>query len=424
MNQSSLMHLSPVVYRYTDILVDRAEGLDVYATDGQRYLDFTSGIAVTNTGHCHPRVVAAAQEQVAKIIHGQHNILYHQPLLDLLSELPSLFPSHISRFFFANSGAEAVESAMKLARQATGKPNMIVFEGGFHGRTVGTMSLTTSNTIYRAGYGPLMPGVFVAPFPYAYHYGWSAEETLDFCIEQLQRLLLTQTAPEETAAMLVEPVLGEGGYVFPPSGFLTSLRAVCDEHDILLIVDEIQTGFGRTGRWFAHQHEDVEPDIVTMAKALGSGFPLSAIGCRPELLNHTTPGSHGGTYAANAVSCAAAAATIRTIREEALVENSAALGEYLLGKLEKLQEEYPVVGDVRGLGLMVGTEFTTPDGHPDGDTAKAVRKACLDRNLILLSCGPHGNVIRWIPALVVSREEIDEALQVFEEALTTVCSQS
>ena len=420
MSQDPREHLSPVWARYTEILAERAEGAYLYAADGRRYLDFTTGIGVTNTGHCHPRVVAAAREQVGKLIHGQVNIVYHQPMLDLVDELLTVVPERLESFFFSNSGAEAIEASVKLARQATGRPNVIVFQGGFHGRTVGTMSLTTSNTIYRVGYQPLMAGVFVAPFPYAYRYGWTPEETTAFCLRELRHLLATQTAPRETAAVLVEPVLGEGGYVPPPPGFLKGVGQICDQHDLLFIADEVQSGFGRTGRWFGHQHYDVSPDILVMAKGLASGFPLSGIAARPQLMDAWISGSHGGTYGGNAVSCAAAAATVRVIREGGLVENSARMGEYLMSRLRTVQARHPAIGDVRGLGLMVAAEFTAADGQPDAGTAKAVRLACLEEGLMLLTCGPYGNVIRWIPPLIVNQAQLDEALGIFESALAKV----
>jgi 4-aminobutyrate aminotransferase len=372
---------------------------------------------VTNTGHCHPQVVAAAQEQAGKLIHGQVNIVFHQPLLDLASELLTIVPAALESFFFSNSGAEAVEAALKLARQATGRPNVIVFQGSFHGRTVGTMSLTTSNTIYRAGYQPLMAGVFVAPFPYAYRFGWTPKQSTEFCLRELRHLLATQTAPGETCAVLIEPVLGEGGYVPPPPDFLKGVQQICSEHDLLFIIDEVQSGFGRTGRWFGHQHYGVEPDVMIMAKGLASGFPLSGIATRPKFMEKWIPGSHGGTYGGNAVSCAAAAATIRVIREEGMVENSARMGEYLLDRLRAIQEKHPAIGDVRGLGLMVAAEFTTAQGEPDTSAAKAVRVKCLEQGLMLLTCGPYGNVIRWIPPLNVTRQQLDEALEIFEDTL-------
>jgi len=306
---------------------------------------------------------------------------------------------------------------VKLARHATGRPNVIVFQGSFHGRTALTMALTTSKTVYRAGYQPLPPGVFVAPYPYVYRYGWSPEETVSFCLRELEFLLETQTAPWETAAMLVEPVLGEGGYVVPPRGFIKGLRRICDEHGILLIADEIQSGFGRTGRWFGIEHFDGAPDVVTMAKGLASGLPLSGIAARRELMERWIAGSHGGTYGGNAVACAAAVATIRTIREEGLLENAQRMGARIMDGLRALQAEFPVIGDVRGLGLMIGAEFTAPDRTPATGLVKAVVNGCLKRRLMLLTCGPWGNTIRWIPPLVVTQEQVEEALAAFKGAL-------
>ncbi len=426
MDTSNTNLISPVWSRITPILAERAEGAYVYDQDGARYLDFTSGIGVTNTGHCHPKVVQAVQEQAAKLMHAQVNIIFHRPLLELAEELRTVVPQGLDSFFFSNSGAEAVEGAVKLARHATGRPNVIVFQGSFHGRTALTMALTTSKTIYRAGYQPLPAGVFVAPYPYAYRYGWSPEDTEAFCLRELKLLLKSQTAPFETAAILVEPVLGEGGYVVPTPGFLASLRCICDEHGFLLIADEIQSGFGRTGKWFAIQHFGVEPDIMTMAKGLASGLPLSGIAARRELMERWIPGSHGGTYGGNAVACAAAVATIRVIREEGLLENAQRMGTLLMERLRELQSEFGkrsgVIGDVRGLGLMVGAEFTDSDGTPATDLAKAVVKGCLKRHLLLLTCGPWDNTVRWIPPLVVTEEQVEEALVIFKDALEEAIS--
>lgn len=418
--QTSMDRLSSVWTHLTHIVVERAEGINLYDADGNEYIDFTSGIGVTNTGHCHPAVVKAVQEQAAKMLHGQANIVFHPPMLDLVEELRTVAPPHLDSFFFSNSGAEAVEASIKLARQATGRSNIIVFQGSFHGRTVGTMSLTTSKTVYRVGYQPLMSGVFVAPYPYAYRYGWSDEETTDFCLRELQFLLLSQTAPQETAAILIEPVLGEGGYVVPPARFMQALRDICNEHGILLIIDEVQSGFGRTGKFFAIEHFDVKPDIMVMAKGLASGLPLSGIAAPRELMDRWIPGSHGGTYGGNAVACAAAAVTVRVLRDEGLVENAAAMGDRLMAGLRDLQAKHPVIGDVRGLGLMVATEFIGGDGHHGKDFAVQVQKACLAENLLLLTCGTYGNVIRWIPPLVVNAEQIDDALVVFGRAVKQI----
>jgi 4-aminobutyrate aminotransferase len=335
--------------------------------------------------------------------------------------LRTIVPPNIDGFFFSNSGAEALEGAMKLARQATGRTNIIVFLGSFHGRTVGTMSMTTSKTIYRVGYQPLMPGVFVAPFPYAYRYGWDEEKTSQWCLEELEYLLTTQTAPEETAAILVEGVLGEGGYVVPPVSFMQGLRQICDRHGILLILDEVQSGLGRTGKWFAFEHYGIVPDIIAVAKALASGMPLSGVFSPMDLMKKWVPGTHGGTYGGNAVAAAAAVATIQAMRDEDMPGNARQRGVQLMTGLRHLQEEFPAIGDVRGVGLMVATEFRTPDRKPDKATAKAIVHACQDRKLLLLTCGPWDNTIRWIPPLIVKPEQVEDALGILRESLNEVC---
>jgi 4-aminobutyrate aminotransferase len=413
-------HIAPVWTRYTPIIAQRAEGSYIYDLEGNTYLDFTCGIGVTNTGHCHSRVVEAVKEQAGLLLHGQVNIVMHLPMLNLVQELRSILPSDLDGYFFSNSGAEAIEGAIKLARAATGRPNIVVFQGSFHGRTVGTMSLTTSKTIYRAGYQPLMPGVFVAPFPYAFRYGWDEERTSQWCLEELEYLFTTQTAPQETAAILIEPVLGEGGYIVPPASFMKGLRAICDQHRILLITDEIQSGFGRTGRWFGFEHFEIVPDIMTVAKGLASGLPLSGVFSRMDLMKKWTAGSHGGTYGGNAVASAAAVATIQAIKEENLLENSQTRGIQLMTGLRHLQEEFPVIGDVRGVGLMVGVEFRNKNRQPDRETAKAVLHACQEDRLLLLTCGPWDNTIRFIPPLVVNEAQIDEGLHILARALKKV----
>ena len=418
--QENLPYLSPVWTHYTPIIVDHAQGAYIYDLEGNAYLDFTCGIAVTNTGHCHPKVVEAIQRQAGQLLHGQVNIVVHKPLLELVDVLRTILPPEMDGFFFSNSGAEAVEGAIKLARMATGRPNIVVFQGSFHGRTTGTMALTTSKTVYRAGYQPLMAGVFVAPYPYAYRYGWDAEQTSQWCLEELEYLLLTQTAPAETAAFLVETVLGEGGYVVPPASFLRGLRDICDRHGILLILDEIQCGMGRTGKWFAFEHIGILPDIMTVAKGLASGMPLSGVFSHMDLMKKWIPGSHGGTYGGNAVAAAAAVATIEAMKEDHMVENARDRGIQLISGLRHLQEEFPVIGDVRGIGLMVGSEFRTVDGKPEKAVAKAVAHYCQENKLLMLTCGPWDNTIRWMPPLIVSEGQIDQALKIFAAALQEI----
>jgi len=416
---STLDHISPIWSRAFSVMVDHGEGSYLYDVEGKRYLDFTCGIGVTNTGHAHPRVVKAIQEQAAKLIHGQANIVYHKPMFELVDELLTIVPPALDSFYFSNSGAEIVEGGVKLAKQFTGRPNVIVFQGSFHGRTHLTMAMTTSKTVYRVAYQPLVPGIFVAPYPYAFYYGWDEQTTLDFCLRELKKLLKSQTAPEETACIVVEPVLGEGGYVVPPAGFLPELRKLCDEHGILLIADEVQSGFGRTAKFFAVEHTQTVPDIMLMAKGIASGLPLSGLAARKELMSKWKPGTHGGTFGGNVVACAAAVATIRAMKEEKLIENAAARGAQLMAGLCKLQAEFSQIGEVRGAGLMVGVEFGRP-GAPDPATAKAVAKAAFERGLMLLGCGTFDNVIRWVPPLVVNEQQMDEALKIFAAALDSI----
>ncbi|MCC6616905.1 MAG: aminotransferase class III-fold pyridoxal phosphate-dependent enzyme [Anaerolineae bacterium] len=423
MTTISTDHLSPVWSHLTTIQPVRGHGIYLYDADGKRYIDFTSGIGVTNTGHCHPHVVNAIQEQAANLIQGQINVVISPSAIELSNLLNEVTPPHIDSFFFSNSGAEATEGAVKLARAATKRPNVIVFQGSFHGRTAQTMAMTTSKTIYRAGYQPLPAGVFVAPFPYSYYYGWDGDTTSAYCLEQFELLLKSQTAPFETAAVVIEPVLGEGGYVPAPTRFLRELHALCRKHDILFIADEVQSGFGRTGKLFCFEHAGITPDIIIMAKGLGSGMPISCVGASHELMSRWPVGSHGGTYGGGALAAAAAVATIQVMRDEDLPGNAEEQGEHLVLGLKRLQSKFSVLGDVRGRGLMIGCEFTR-NGQPDASAASAVQKACLERHLLLLTCGTYGNVIRWIPPLVVNEAQIDEALHIFGEALAVVEGQS
>ncbi len=416
MESNGLDMLAPVWSHLTTIQPERGEGIYLYEADGTRYTDFTSGIGVTNTGHCHPRIVSAIQEQAAKLIHGQINVVIPPSTIRLAETLKTVMPDEIDCFFFSNSGAEATEGAVKLARMATGRTSIITFQGSFHGRTAQAMAMTNSKSVYRSRYQPLPAGVFVAPFPYAYHYGWDEDTAIDFCMRELDLILKTQPAPEETAAIIMEPVLGEGGYVPAPARFMKEVRDLCARYGIMFIADEVQTGFGRTGKFWGFQHADLTPDIIVMAKGLGSGMPISGIAAPKAIMDKWPVGSHGGTYGGAALATATAVATVQTIRDEKLTENAALMGERLMDGLVELQGRYPVIGDVRGRGLMVGTEFGR-DGRPDKDLTKAVQKGCIDRHLLLLTCGSYENVIRWIPPLVVNETQIDDGLTIFEEAL-------
>lgn len=415
-----MAELSSILKQATGVVVDRGEGVLVFDEDGRRYLDFTAGIGVTSTGHCHPRVVEAAQRQVGRLIHGQYTTVMHRPLLDLVDRMGEVLPEGLDRMFFANSGSEAVEAALRLARQATGRPNVVVFHGGFHGRTVAAASLTTSGTRFRSGFSPLMSGVAVAPFPNAPHYGWTQDQATDFALRELDHVLQSLSSPADTAAFLVEPVLGEGGYVPATRGFLDGLRERADQHGILLVIDEVQTGFGRTGRFWGGDHFGVRPDILITAKGLASGFPLSGIAAPAELMEGAWPGSQGGTYGGNAVACAAALATLDVIRDERLVANAAERGDQLKQALQEVSARHDAITDVRGLGLMLGNEFRDGQGNPDGATATAVQQEAARQGLLLLTCGAWGQVVRFIPALVVDAEQVKEAAAIWADAVDSV----
>lgn len=414
-------HIGAGVGRMSQIIMERGQGTWVWTATGQKYLDFTSGIGVTSTGHSHPKVVKAAQEQMAKIIHAQVGVGYNSASLALIRDLLPHMPQGLDSFVFLNSGSEATENAVKLARHATGKPNLIVFKGGYHGRTLGAMSFTTSKTIYRSGFGPHLPGVFITPFPYCINCPAASCASGACCnspLEELRLLLKTQTTPAETCAIMVEPVLGEGGYVPMPPGFLKQLRSLCDEHKMLLIADEVQTGFGRTGEMFACDgHYGTVPDILVIAKGIASGFPMAAIVSRQALTATQPAGSMGGTYTANPVACAAASATLAVMQEEGLVANSKARGAQLMTGLRALQQtgKYPI-RDVRGLGLMVGLEFNR---NVTAGTASAVSNACLKHSMLLLTTSVY-ETVRFIPPLTVTEQEIALGLEIFQRALDDV----
>lgn len=409
--------LSPLLKQATPVVVERALGSWIYGTDGEKYLDFTTGIGVTSTGHCHPRVVEAAREQAGIIIHAQYTTVMHKPLIALTERLGEVLPSGLDSIFYANSGSEAVEASIRLARMATGRPNIIAFHGGFHGRTVAAASLTTAGTKFRSGFSPIMGGVHIAPFPYAFRYGWDLETTIDFALKELDYLLQTISSPADTAGFIIEPVLGDGGYLPTPPRFLEGVRERADRHGIVLILDEVQAGVGRTGKFWGHEHSTVKPDVLITAKGLASGFPISAIAASTELMSKAWPGSQGGTYGGNAVSAAAAVATLDVVREEGLVENARIRGDQLRAGLDALRLNNPLMGDVRGLGLMQAIEFVTEAGEPNAALANAVQQAAIAENLLLLTCGSGGNVVRVIPALNVDSAEIATGLESLGAAL-------
>ncbi len=405
-----MSHLSNVWFSVTPLQVASGRGCWVTTTDGEEYLDFAAGIAVNSTGHAHPAVAKAIADQAQRFIHAQVNVFKHDLLEPLAAKLAEITPAGIDTFFYANSGAEITEAAVKLAKQATKRPHVVVFSGSFHGRTHLAMAMTTSKTGYRAGHAPLPAGIFVAPYPDPLAADQQAEVAR--ALDGFDHLLKSMTAPDETAAVILEPVLGEGGYVPAPPAFIHGLVERCRQHGILFIADEVQSGFGRTGRMFAVDHYGVEPDIICMAKGIASGFPFAALGTRRELDDKWTTGSHGGTYGGNAMGCAAALATIEIMSDPAFLENVRARGEQLQAGLRELQSEHGVIAQVRGLGLMVGTEFT------DAARVAAITKHCFEEGrLILMNAGTYGRTLRWMPPLVVDEREIDLALAAFGAAL-------
>jgi 4-aminobutyrate aminotransferase len=411
-------HLSDVWFRASDLAVASGSGCTVTTVDGREYLDFTSGVAVTSTGHCHPHVVEAIQRQAARFVHAQVNCYRHDLLEPLADRLASITPEPIDTFFLTNSGAEATEAAVKLARQATGRPGLVVFAGSFHGRTAQTMAMTTSRSAYRVGYQPLPSGVFVAPFPYALRWGCSEDDAVARALDEFDHLLHTQTAPSELAAVVIEPVLGEGGYLPAPASFLQGLEARCREHGILFVVDEVQSGFGRAGTMFACEPSGVRPDIIVLAKGIASGFPLAAIGAAAELMARWPTGAHGGTYGGNPIGCAAALATIDVLSAPGFLEQARARGDQLRAGLGALAARHQTIAEVRGPGLMVGVELMA-GGRPDPARAGAVVSHCRENGqLLLMTAGSDANVVRWMPPLVVTAEEIDRGVAAFDAALT------
>ena len=412
--------LSPVMARYFERVWSHGEGHRLYDADGRAYLDFATGIATTILGHAHPAVSAAVHAQVDRLLHVMNGLGYAEPVSRMAELLVATLPAPLDTVIFGNSGAEAIEGALKLARRATGRPAIIAFQGGFHGRTYGALSVTTSSPNYQAGHGPLLPGVSIVPYPNAYrdHDGDEGAAT-ESALAALAALLRDDVDPTTVAAVLIEPILGEGGYVPAPAEFLRELRALCDRHEILLISDEVQTGYGRTGRMWGFEHAGIVPDIVCAAKGIANGLPLGAVVARRELHERWGKGAHGSTFGGNPVACAAGIAVLETIARDGLVANAAARGEQLLEGLRPLADVYPGIGDVRGRGLMVGVELVRDRStrEPDGAAGDALIARCADLGLLLLTCGPAHNIVRWLPPLNASAAEVDEALGIFTAAL-------
>lgn len=407
-------------------VIDRAEGAVVYDVDGNRFLDLAGGIGCLAVGHSHPKVVRAIQEQAARFTHTDYTVMPYEVYVTLAERLartvPGPAPKKVALF---NSGAEAVENAVKIARAATGRPALIAFEGGFHGRTYMAMTLTSRVDPYKRRFGPFVPEVYRVPYPYVYRSPFpTAEQTLDDCLRRLREAFALQVEPDRVAAIVVEPVQGEGGFVVPPPGFLPRLREVCDRHGILLVVDEVQTGFGRTGRMWAVEHAGVEPDLLVAAKSIAAGMPLAAVVGRAEIMDRVHDSGIGGTYVGNPVACAAALAVLEIFEEERLPERAARIGEILLAAFRELYEECPQVGDVRGLGAMVAMEFVRDrrTKEPAPDLVTRILRRALEGGVLLLRAGVYGNVIRVLVPFVITDAQLEEALRVIRRAVREATS--
>jgi len=411
--------LSPVMARYFERTWSHGRGHRLYDADGQAYLDFATGIATTILGHGHPAVTAAVHAQADRLLHLMNGLGYIEAVSRLAERLAATLPEPLDSVIFGNSGAEAIEAAIKLARRASGRPAIVAFEGAFHGRTYGALSVTTSSPNYQLGHGPLLPDVHIVPYPDAYRrFGGDEAAATATSLDDLSRLL-DQVEPSRVAAIVIEPELGEGGYVPAPLDFLRRLRALCDRHGILLISDEVQTGYGRTGRMWGFEHAGIVPDVVCAAKGIANGLPLGAMVASRELHERWGRGAHGSTFGGNPVACAAALAVLDTIEAEGLVANAAARGDQLRAGLDVLAGRDARIGDVRGRGLMLGVEFVRDreTREPDGELGDAVIARCADAGLLLLTCGPAHNIVRWLAPLDVSAAEIDEGLGIFERVL-------
>ncbi|HYD94572.1 MAG TPA: 4-aminobutyrate--2-oxoglutarate transaminase [Noviherbaspirillum sp.] len=399
-----------------NFFAQRALNAELWDVENRRYIDFASGIAVLNTGHRHPRLVAAIEEQLGRFTHTAYQIVPYEGYVTLAERINAIAPGDFDKkTAFFSTGAEAVENAIKVARSATGRPAVIAFTGGFHGRTMMGMALTGKVAPYKLGFGPFPAEVYHAPFPVALH-GVTVEQSL----AALQTLFKADVDPRRVAAIILEPVQGEGGFHVAPPAFMESLRALCDEHGILLVCDEVQTGFARTGKMFAIEHYAVVPDLITMAKSLAGGMPLSALCGRAELMDAPAPGGLGGTYAGNPLAIASAHAVLDVIRDENLVERANVLGNRLKERLNTVRERVREIAEVRGLGAMVAVEFHDPaTRQPDAGFARKVQAAALEKGLLLLTCGTHANVIRFLFPLTIEDALMDEALDILEEVLGT-----
>jgi 4-aminobutyrate aminotransferase len=411
---------------HPNLPVIKEEGCYYFGLDGKKYLDFTSGIAVTNVGHRHPKVVQAIKDAADELVHGPIGVIQYESILRLADELADILPGDLDCFFFGNSGTEAVEGALKLAKYVTQRPYVISFTGCFHGRTQGALSVSNSKSKYRKFQ---QPNGLTYQIPYfdpkdpqilCEDGTISEEEAVKQLEKEFTKLFKHQVSPEEVACIILEPILGEGGYIIPPTAWLKKIREICDQNNILLIFDEVQTGFGRTGEWFASQTFGVTPDIMAIAKGIASGIPLSATVANHKLMQQWPLGSHGTTFGGNPIACSAALATLEIIKEENLLENSKEAGTYAKHQLEKLKEKHPIIGSIRCAGLMIGIEIINPEtNQPDGKAVSKILDLSLEAGVLFYLCGNEGEVIRMIPPLTITKDQIDTGLQMLDEALIT-----
>jgi len=413
LEQRAARVLSPVLGHYTWLEVDRGEGSWLITRDGKRILDLTCGIAVTPVGHAHPKVVAAIQAQASKLAHICAGVAAYEPNIALAEALGGIAPAGLDMVFFGNSGAEAIEGSIKLARQVTGRESIIVFRGGFHGRSVGAASVTTSKSLYRKGYGALLPEIHVAPYPYPLDCPITPAHDAETCgqhsLAQIEQMLDHDVPAEQVAAILIEPVLGEGGYVAPPASFLQGLRELATRIGALLIFDEVQTGFGRTGAWFAAQRFGVTPDVMTLAKALGGGLPLGAILAPRAIHERWRTSTHGSTFGGNPISCASGLATLQVLKDEKLVDRANVVGKIIVEELAPLRRD-PRVREIRTTGAMAAIEFA------DKTASKAAIHGALERNVLLITCGSHDQVVRFIPPLNIAEDDLRSGVRAFVQA--------
>jgi len=406
-----------------NVFAAKADGAIIEDVDGNRYIDFAGGIGAMNIGHARPEVTKAIAEQAARFTHTCFSVMMYEPYVALAERIVKLAPGDFAKkALFLNSGAEAVENAVKIARYATGRPAIITFDNGYHGRTLMTMTMTAKVKPYKYRFGPYATEVYRAPFPYPYRMNMTPQDASAYCIQELERMFVGEVAPDQVAAIVVEPVQGEGGFMVAPPGFLRALKAICEKHGILFVADEIQSGFCRTGQMFAVEHDQVAPELMIIAKSMGAGMPISGVVGRADIMDAPPPGTLGGTYSGNPVACAAALAVLDLYEKEDLAARSRDVGQAVIKRFVKLQEKYSLVGDVRGLGGMVAMELVKDRGtkEPDSQAASDILAAAHNRGLVLIKAGMYDNVLRVLVPLCVTDEQLQQGLDIFEDAFTSV----